>query len=158
MSFTTTKNKLHLGYITVTWENRYFLILFTKVGIILSIHLDHIRYQQLNWGARRVWRYQRGNHQMTCSLSVWFTLREHVIWWLPLWYLTLREHVIWWLPLWYHTLRERHWWLTLWYHTLREHVIWWLPLNVIFVLDLIYIDGLLCCLISISCREQVQQY
>jgi hypothetical protein len=31
-------------------------------------------------------------------------------------------------------------------------------INVIFVLDLISIDGFLCCLISISCREQVQQY
>jgi hypothetical protein len=31
-------------------------------------------------------------------------------------------------------------------------------INFIFVLNLISIDGFLCGLISISCREQVQQY
>ena len=31
-------------------------------------------------------------------------------------------------------------------------------INFIFVLDLIFIDGFVCCLISIRCREQVQQY
>jgi hypothetical protein len=47
----------------------------------MNIHLDHIKYQQLNWGARSVWRYQRGNHQMTCSLSVRYQRGNHQMTW-----------------------------------------------------------------------------
>jgi hypothetical protein len=88
------------------WTRHLVITPLIKVGIILNIHLDHIKYQQLNWGAKNVWRYQRGNHQLTCSFSVRYQRGNQQMAWLPLWYLTLREHVIWWLPLWYLTLRE----------------------------------------------------